>query len=275
MSMILSDSIKYPGNIEDVIMVKHPIDKVFSNTKLEVLEGQEAVICESGTLRGPYCEGETSLLESMDSDALILDVFARIKHQRPFKCKTYFVSRNEIYQLNWGTGDLFYNLHHPNAMPYHFGMSGSITVEINDSVKFVNAFINNNYVTTTMFDSVITAFVADSIKKSIAEKIRNNHMDIYYIDDYMQQLSELLKKTVEDALSEMGVGVKRFSIEHIKKIGKWERPPMDPLSMTTVNKFQELTPSEKVVIFERFSQLLETNEDRALLNEVINSEERG
>ncbi len=274
--MILADSIKYAGNIEEVIMIRHPVDKVFSNTKLEVAEGQEAVVCESGALRGPYCEGETALLENLDADAFILDMVSKMKHQRPFKCKTYFVSRNKNYKFNWGTGDLYYNLHHPSAVPYHFGMSGSITVEIYDSVKFTSAFIGNSYVTTTMFDKVITAFVADSVKGSFAEKIRNNHMDIYYIEDYMQQLSELLKKNVEDALNEIGVCVRKFSIEHIQKIGKWERPPMDHLSMSTVSKFQELSPSEKQFFFERINQLVATNEDRALLEEVIRSEgERG
>ena len=63
MSMILADCISYSGSIDNVIMIRHPIDKVFSNTRLEVIEGQEAVTCESGTLRGLFCEGEGMLLE--------------------------------------------------------------------------------------------------------------------------------------------------------------------------------------------------------------------
>lgn len=63
MSIILADCIIYSGSIDNVIMKRHPIDKVFSNTRQEVIEGQEAVTCESGTLRGLFCEGEGMLLE--------------------------------------------------------------------------------------------------------------------------------------------------------------------------------------------------------------------
>ncbi len=273
MSIILSDCIKYEQTIENLIMILHPIDRVFSNTRLEVAEGQEAVTYESGTLRGPYGEGERRLLESVDGDAFVLDIVSRLRRQRPFKCRTYFVAGNRNYTFNWGVGNLVFNVHNPSVAPYRFGMSGTITINITDSVKFVGAFLNNNYVTVQMLDMLITEFVSENIKANISEIIRNNHMDIYYIEDYMNKMSDLLMKYIAEATEIAGMSIRSFSVEHIKRTGEWVRPPMDQVSEGAVNRFQKLSPDEKELFFKQFSQLVTTDEDRELLVNVINSTE--
>lgn len=266
MSVLFSNTIEYPNDIPEAVVVKHPIDKVLSNTRLMVDEGQEAVTRTDRDRGHVHEDGEHVLYQ--ESGMFLDDAMGILTNQRLFTCKTYFVNTEGAYDIQWGAPDLYYSLHHPNVSSYHFGLSGNMSYEITDAAKVVETYASKkDYLTKNMLEELITSVVAEVIKSNISETIKNNHIDIYYIDDYMTMLSEVLGKTVGKVLFETGIRIRSFDVVNLVKNSEWEREPMDEVSVGSMETFQHMTASEKRHFFEYFNHFLDA-EERALLEEV-------
>ncbi|WP_026658593.1 SPFH domain-containing protein [Butyrivibrio sp. AC2005] len=266
--------IQHQDRHPDLIMFRHPIDRVPSHTEIRVGANQEAITYEGGTAC-LHTYGTEPILHGMDIDAFLLDAISVLKNEGTFDCESYFVETTYVDDAEWGVDDIVYNhICHPSSVPYHFGLSGTVRIEIEDTSKSISFFRGQKYMTRWMLNEASTLFIAETIRANIAQIIKGNHFDIYYIEDYLPKLTNLLREIIEVTENRLGLRFSNFSIKHIQKVSDWSRPPMDNFSPDIVGMFHGLTPSEKKTFLEQFSQILTTTEDIRIFKEVTEQIER-
>lgn len=225
----ISQIIKYEGDNSTFIW-KHPCEDFNTTTQLIVHESQEAVFFMNGQALDSFGPGRHTL-ETQNIPLIKKFINIPTDGKTPFHCEVYFINLTEQMAIRWGTDSKVQYVEPTYRFPLSIGASGEMTLSVSDPRKLLIHIVGTERVLDR--NQVMTffrAFLMTRVKTYIAQTMRASSVNIFEIDERLEDFSAGIKTKLDIDFSEYGVNLNRFFITTIVK------PDGDP----QYEKFKEL-----------------------------------
>lgn len=210
------DIIKYEGNNSTFIW-KHPCEDFNTMTQLIVHESQEAIFFMNGQALDLFGPGRYTL-ETQNIPLIGKAITIPTDGQTPFHCEVYFINKTEQMAIRWGTDSKVQFMEPTYNFPISIGASGEMSLRAEDSrkllVKLVGTESNLDQANLTRY---FRAFLMTKVKSYIAQVIREQKINIFEIDEKLNDISVALHKMLQPDFLEYGVSLERFFLTVIVK----------------------------------------------------------
>lgn len=225
----IADIIKYEGDNSTFIW-KHPCEDFNTTTQLIVHESQEAIFFMNGQALDLFGVGRYTL---ETQNIPLLRKFANIPTdgKTPFHCEVYFINKTEQMAIKWGTDSKVQYIEPTYKFPLSIGASGEMALSVNDSRKLLVKLVGTERVLErNQLVTFFRAFLMTKVKTYIAQEMKANAINIFEIDENLEEFSKDLQNRLCGDFNEYGVTLNRFFVTTIVK------PDGDP----QYEKFKEL-----------------------------------
>lgn len=225
----IADIIKYEGDNSTFIW-KHPCEDFNTTTQLIVHESQEAIFFMNGQALDLFGAGRYTL---ETQNIPLLRKFANIPTdgKTPFHCEVYFINKTEQMAIKWGTDSKVQYIEPTYKFPLSIGASGEMALSVNDSRKLLVKLVGTERVLErNQLVTFFRAFLMTKVKTYIAQEMKANAINIFEIDENLEEFSKDLQNRLCGDFDEYGVTLNRFFVTTIVK------PDGDP----QYEKFKEL-----------------------------------
>ena len=210
----LLDRIEYNG-LPDDLLWRYPYDNISTAARLVVQEGQEAVLMKEGAIYDVFGPGTTTL---STGNIPLLQKLINLPYggNTPFTATVVYVNKNTRRNLKFGTPapfdvqDPLYGM----AIPVRsFGMFG---IRITDSTLFLREIVGTQHLFSTadiieQFKGLITRKLTSNVGKFIEQ----NKISVTRISAYLDELSNFMKKAIQEEFESYGLQITNFDIESI------------------------------------------------------------
>lgn len=223
------DIIKYEGDNSTFIW-KHPCEDFNTTTQLIVHESQEAIFFMNGQALDLFGPGRYTL---ETQNIPLLRKFANIPTdgKTPFHCEVYFINKTEQMAIKWGTDSKVQYVEPTYNFPLSIGASGEMALSVNDSRKLLVKLVGAERVLeSNQLVTFFRAFLMTKVKTYIAQEMKANAINIFEIDENLEEFSKDLQNRLREDYNEYGVTLNRFFVTAVVK------PDGDP----QYEKFKEL-----------------------------------
>lgn len=223
------DVIKYEGD-GGTLVWKHPCEDFNTSSQLIVHESQEAIFFLNGQALDLFTAGRYTL-ETHNIPLLRTLINLPTGGQSAFHSEVYFISKTEQMAIRWGTDSRVQYIEPTYHFPLSIGASGEMTLSVADSRKLLIKLIGTERALdqqrlVTYFRSILMA----KVKTYIAQIMRVKALNIFEIDEHLEEFSADLHARLAPEFLEYGVKLERFYITTILK----------PDGDTQYEKFKEL-----------------------------------
>lgn len=212
----IADIIKYEGDNSTFIW-KHPCENFNTTTQLIVHESQEAIFFMNGQALDLFGAGRYTL---ETQNIPLLRKFANIPTdgKTPFHCEVYFINKTEQMAIKWGTDSKVQYIEPTYKFPLSIGASGEMALSVNDSRKLLVKLVGTERVLErNQFVTFFRAFLMTKVKTYIAQEMKANAINIFEIDENLEEFSKDLQNRLCGDFNEYGVTLNRFFITTIVK----------------------------------------------------------
>ena len=208
------DRIEYNG-LPDDLLWRYPYDNISTAARLVVQEGQEAVLMKEGAVYDVFGPGTTTL---STGNIPLLQKLINLPYggNSPFTATVVYVNKNTRRNLKYGTPHPF-DVQDPlygMAIPVRsFGMFG---VRITDSTLFLREMVGTQHLFST--EDVIEQFKGLIIRKltsNVGKFIEQNKISVTRISAFLDELSNFVKKGIQEEFGAYGMQITNFDIESI------------------------------------------------------------
>lgn len=210
------DIIKYEGDNSTFIW-KHPCEDFNTMTQLIVHESQEALFFMNGQALDLFGPGRYTL-ETQNIPLIGKAITIPTDGQTSFHCEVYFINKTEQMAIRWGTDSKVQFMEPTYNFPISIGASGEMSLRAEDSrkllVKLVGTESNLNQANLARY---FRAFLMTKVKSYIAQVIREQKINIFEIDEKLNDISVVLHKMLQPDFLEYGVSLERFFLTVIVK----------------------------------------------------------
>jgi len=214
--MSLINIIKYEGD-NSTFVWKHPIEDFNTMSQLIVHESQEAIFFANGQALDLFGPGRHTL-ETQNIPIIKRVLNLPAGGETSFHCEVYFINKTEQMAIRWGTDSKVQFVEPTYKFPISIGASGEMSLSIEDSRKILTKLVGTERILTR--DKLVPFFRAilmTKIKSYIAQTIRNSALNIFEIDEQLENFSkELHEKLIPDFL-DYGVNLNKFYVTTIVK----------------------------------------------------------
>lgn len=223
--MAIIDVIKYEGG-NDTFVYKHPVEDFNSGTQLIVHESQEAVFFRDGKALDRFGAGKYTL----DTESLpLMKTFFKMAFNGPsqFHAEVYFVNLSTIMAVKWGT-DTKIRMYDPaSGLHLEIGAFGEFNIRIADSGKVLLKLVGTEFglnkedilgssgYSTASVSGKFRALVMTKVKSFLPKAIRENNIDILEVDEYLDEISEFIRKELNKTFESYGLIIPEFFITTI------------------------------------------------------------
>ncbi|MBQ7177965.1 MAG: SPFH domain-containing protein [Victivallales bacterium] len=216
MSDQIAQIIKYEGDNQTFIW-KHPCEDFNTGSQLIVHESQEAVFFMNGQALDTFGPGRHTL--TTQNMPIASGFFNKATgDQTPFHCEVYFINKTEQMAIIWGTNTKMEYVEPTYGFPIQIGASGEMSLRIEDGRKLLIKVVGTEHgITQTQLVQKFRAFLMTKVKPYIVSLIRENKLNIFQIDEYLQAMSEALHEALRPDFQEYGVSLERFFVTTIIK----------------------------------------------------------
>ena len=229
MKMEISQIIKYEGDNSTFIW-KHPCEDFNSLTQLIVHETQEAIFFLNGQALDLFGAGRYTL-ETQNIPKLGKILNRTTGDKTPFHCEVYFINKTEQMSIKWGTDSKIQFIEPTYGFPISIGASGEMSLRVDDSRKLLLKLVGTeDCLSQTKLVQYFRAFLMTKVKSYIAQAIKAKKINIFEIDEKLQDLSVALKELLRPDFEDYGITLERFFVTTIVK----------PDGDTQYEKFKEL-----------------------------------
>ena len=203
--------ISYEGD-HSTLVWKHPIEDFNTGTQLIVHESQEAVFFMNGQTLDSFGPGRYTL--KTQNMPLVSRFFNRVTgDQSPFHCEVYFINKTEQMAIKWGTDSQMEYLEPTYRFPIRLGACGEMTLRVEDGRKLLIKVVG----TEELFDQEellrsFRSFLLLKLKPYLTGFIRENKINIFQIDEYLQILSDAMRERLKADFADYGIALERFFI---------------------------------------------------------------
>lgn len=214
--MSISEIIKYEGDNSTFIW-KHPCEDFNTSTQLIVHESQEAIFFMNGQALDLFGPGRY-MLETQNIP--ILGKIANIPTggHTPFHCEVYFINKTEQMAIGWGTNSKVQYVEPTYGFPISIGASGEMALSVADSRKLLVKLVGTERVLErSQIANYFRAFLMARVKTYIAQEMKASSVNIFEIDERLEDFSAAIKAKLDSDFLEYGVNLKKFFVTTVVK----------------------------------------------------------
>lgn len=225
----IADVIKYEGDNSTFIW-KHPCEDFNSLTQLIVHESQEAIFMMNGQALDLFGAGRYTL-ETQNIPILSKYINRTTNDKTPFHCEVYFINKTEQMAIKWGTDSKIQFVEPTYNFPLSIGASGEMSLRAEDSRKLLLKLVGTERdLSQSKLIAYFRAFLMTKVKSYIAQVIKEQKINIFEIDEYLNNLSTVLHSMLIPDFEDYGIALERFFVTTIAK----------PDGESTYEKFKSL-----------------------------------
>ena len=212
----IADIIKYEGDNTTFIW-KHPCEDFNSLTQLIVHESQEAIFMMNGQALDLFGAGRYTL-ETQNIPLIDKALNMPTGGKTPFHCEVYFINKAEQMAIKWGTDSKVQFMEPTYNFPISIGASGEMSLRAEDSRKLLLKLVGTeNFLGQENLTRYFRAFLMTKVKSYLAQVIREQKINIFEIDERLNEISSALLKMLQPDFADYGVALERFFITTIVK----------------------------------------------------------
>ncbi len=212
----IAEVIKYEGDNSTFIW-KHPSEDFNSLTQLIVHESQEAIFFMNGQALDSFGPGRYTL-ETQNIPLIKRFLNIPTDGKTPFHCEVYFVNLTEQMAIRWGTDSKVQYIEPTYRFPLSIGASGEMSLSVADPRKLLIHIVGTERtLERAQLMSFFRAFLMTRVKTYIAQSMRASSVNIFEIDEKLEEFSEAIKKKLEPDFYDYGINLNRFFITTIAK----------------------------------------------------------
>ncbi len=212
----ITDIIKYEGDNTTFIW-KHPCEDFNSLTQLIVHESQEAIFMMNGQALDLFGAGRYTL-ETQNIPLIGKALNMPTGGQTPFHCEVYFINKTEQMAIKWGTDSKVQFMEPTYNFPISIGASGEMSLRAEDSRKLLLKLVGTeNFLGQENLTRYFRAFLMTNVKSYLAQVIREQKINIFEIDERLNEISSALLKMLQSDFADYGIALERFFITTIVK----------------------------------------------------------
>lgn len=225
----IAEIIKYEGDNSTFIW-KHPCEDFNTTTQLIVHESQEAILFMNGQALDLFGPGRHTL-ETQNIPLLKKLINIPTDGKTPFHCEVYFINKTEQMAIRWGTDSKVQYVEPTYKFPISIGASGEMALSVEDSRRLLVTLVGTERVLErNQLVTFFRAFLMTRVKTYIAQEMKASSINIFEIDESLEDFSKGIKGRLSGDFAEYGVTLNRFFVTTIVK------PDGDP----QYEKFKEL-----------------------------------
>ena len=212
----IAEIIKYEGDNQTFIW-KHPCEDFNIGSQLIVHESQEAVFFMNGQALDSFGAGRYTL--DTQNMPMISKYFNQVTgDETPFHCEVYYINKTEQMAIKWGTDTKMEYVEPVYGFPIQIGACGEMNIAIEDGRKLlINVVGTENGITQHNLVNKFRAFLMLKVKPYIVTLIRENNLNIFQIDERLQEVSMALHEALKPDFSEYGLDLRHFFVLSISK----------------------------------------------------------
>jgi len=213
---MVADIIKYEGD-NGTFIWKHPNEDFNSLTQLIVHDSQEAVFMLNGEILDVFGAGRYTL-ETQNIPKLGKILNRLVGGKTPFHCEVYFVNKTEQMSIKWGTDSRVEFVEPTYGFPLSIGASGEMSLRAEDSKKLLLKLVGTEKnLSQTKLVSYFRSFLMTRVKSYLAQTIKLQKINIFEIDEHLQNISEKLWEMLIPDFADYGVTLEKFFVMNIVK----------------------------------------------------------
>ena len=214
--MAIFEVIKYEGDNSTFIW-KHPCEDFNTASQLIVHESQEAIFFMNGQALDSFGPGHYTL------ETENIPLIRRITNiptggVTPFHCEVYFINKTEQMAIGWGTNSKIQYVEPTYGFPISIGASGEMALSVADSRKLLIRLVGTERILErNQIATYFRAFLMTRVKTYIAQEMKASSINIFEIDEKLEEFSAAIKEKLDNDFLEYGVNLKKFFVTTVVK----------------------------------------------------------
>ncbi len=212
------DVIKSNGNDQgnmpaDALIWRHPAEDFNSNSTLVVMPGESAIFVNNGNIEQVF-EPNTYKLSTQNYPFI-----SRLRNAfsggiSAFHCIVYFVRTNNTMEMKWGTDSPIMVRDKMLGLSTKIGARGAYQVRVNDPAMLLRNLLGATAGSITAEDikKYVKSTFLSKIKSNISASIQKMDTEIMGIDAHMDEISQDLYPTIQEAVRGYGLFCVSFSV---------------------------------------------------------------
>lgn len=214
--MKIFDVIKYEGD-NSTFVWKHPCEDFNCLSQLIVHENQEAVFFMNGQALDLFGPGRYTLkTQNIPIIGKVLNLATG--GLNPFHCEIYFINKSEQMAIKWGTDSRIQFIEPTYKFPLSIGASGEMSLQVKDSKKLLVKLVGTE--SSLSQQNLVTyfrSFLMTKVKTYMAQIIKSESINIFEIDEKLNQFSIEIKKLLLPDFEDYGITLKKFLVNRVMK----------------------------------------------------------
>ena len=213
------DIIKYEGDNSTFIW-KHPSEDFNTMTQLIVHESQEAIFFMNGQALDLFGPGRHTL--TTQNIPLLGKLLTKATDgETPFHCEVYFINKTVQMAVKWGTDSKVRFLEPTYGVPLEIGACGEMNLAVSDARKLLLKLVGTmNGIAwdergggfTKSLSSSFRPMISTAVKANLSSSIKAQNINILEIDERLEQLSDVLKRSITPNFEEYGLTIPDFYV---------------------------------------------------------------
>ncbi|MCM1188379.1 MAG: SPFH domain-containing protein [bacterium] len=212
----IAEVIKYEGD-NSTFVWKHPSEDFNSLSQLVVHENQEALFMMNGQALDLFGPGRYTL--ETENIPLIGRLFHLVTGGvSPFHCEVYFINKTEQMSVKWGTDSKVQFLEPVYRFPMEIGACGEMSLKAEDSRRLCLKLVGTeDILDQSRLTRYFRGFLMTRIKSCLARTIREQSLNIFELDEHLDELSGALRELLAPDFAEYGVALEHFFVTTVMR----------------------------------------------------------
>ena len=207
-----TDVIKNSGPGE-LLIWRQPEEDFNTNSTLIVMPGEEAIFIKGGTIVQVFENGTYKLsTENYPFISRLRNAFSG--GISTFNCVVYFVRKADSKEIRWGTATPIQVRDKVWGVRTDARVRGAYKIRINNPALFLEKLIGNNvpFQLQEQLDQYFASEFQGKIKSAVSKYLNALEQELIGIDAYMDEISENIKPSIDEVVSEYGLKCVSFSL---------------------------------------------------------------
>ena len=218
--------IRYEGP-QDAFVWKHDCEDFNTKSQLIVNESQEAVFFKDGKALDSFLAGRYTL-DTKNLPFLRDIISIPIGGTTPFRCEIYYINKNDLKGLKWGTNSAIEMMDPLYNVPIQITANGGFSLQVEEGRKLLIKLVGiAKQFTYKEVEKYFADIMETHIRDCISNAIKNPARDLEEgqkssaldINNHLVSISEKIQKQLTPIFEEYGLRMKDFSIASIKLHG--------------------------------------------------------
>ena len=217
-----AEIIKYEGD-NSTFVWKHPCEDFNTMTQLIVHESQEAIFFMNGQALDMFGAGRHTL-QTQNIPKIGKMLNNATGGETPFHCEVYFINKTVQMSIKWGTDSKIRFIEPTMGIPLEIGACGEMNLAVSNSrallLKLVGtmngiAWDDNGAGFTKSIQNCFRPLISTAVKAHLVSSIKSQNINILEIDENLESLSEVLRRSIVPGFEEYGLTIPQFYITNV------------------------------------------------------------